>query len=305
MFPCEGRDTRRLAEVYARFASVGKTEEFLATVREKMGTGDTGAFTSDVWGAVESFLLSLQESPFMGSDYSATLEQVAAAQLQEQVQGVDLTADLEPHLDAVLVGLALHDAAAWGPRSQERLEQRIDQADPVALLDLAEELDGDEPTLLGTRPDLTERLFHRCSRQVRALEDEQRTQLIRFAQRHEAALLGPVFRALLLEEQIAVRRCLVDVVAAFSPAATPWVVSRLRSSPCMQTQAVNNLEFCVFGRHIIPSIKTTTPATTSWMLLIKPETSWSRLYAPTRQKAEQPAAEQIPRLQTDPGVRSP
>lgn len=232
----EGRDTRRLAEVYARFASVGKTEEFLATVREKMGTGDTGAFTSDVWGAVESFLLSLQESPFMGSGYSATLEQVAAAQLQEQVQGVDLTADLEPHLDAVLVGLALHDAAAWGPRSQERLEQRIDQADPVALLNLAEELDRDEPTLLGTRPDLAERLFHRCSRQVRALEDEQRTQLVRFAQRHEAALLGPVFRALLLEEQIAVRRCLVDVVAAFSPAATPWVVSRLRSSPWYVTR---------------------------------------------------------------------
>jgi hypothetical protein len=232
----EGLDTRRLAEVYARFASVGQTEEFLATVREKMGTGGTGEFTAEVWGAVESFLLSLQESPFMGSEYSATLEHVAAAQLQGPVQGEDLTADLEPHLDAVLVGLALNDSGAWGTRLQERLEQRIGQADPGDLLGLAEEVDRDQPALLGTRPDLGERLFHRCSRQVRALDEGQRGALLRFAQRHEAALLGPVFRALLLEEQIAVRRFLVDVVAAFSPAATPSVVSRLRSSPWYVTR---------------------------------------------------------------------
>ncbi|HSH69823.1 MAG TPA: HEAT repeat domain-containing protein, partial [Deferrisomatales bacterium] len=178
----------------------------------------------------------LQESPFMGSEYSATLEHVAAAQLQGQVRGVDLTADLEPHLDAVVVGLALHDATGWGTRSQERLAQRIDHADPGALLDLAEELDRGEPALLGTRPDLCERLFHHCSRQVRALEDEQRRALVRFAQRHEEALLDSLFRALLLEEQIAVRRFLVDVVAAFSPATTPSVVSRLRSSPWYVTR---------------------------------------------------------------------
>jgi hypothetical protein len=215
---------------------VGKADEFLSVVREKMATGGSGEFTAEVWGTVESFLLSLQEAPFMGSEYSATLEHVAAAELAEQIRGVDLTGDLEPHLDAVLVGLAVHDTAGWGTRSQQRLDERLDHADPVSLLDLAEELDRGAPELLGTRPDLAERLFQRCSRQVRTLDEGQRNSLIRFAQRHEDALLGPVFRALLLEEQIAVRRFLVDVVAEFSPAATPSVVSRLRSSPWYVTR---------------------------------------------------------------------
>ena len=167
----EGLDTRRLSEVYARFATVGKTEDFLAAVREKMGTGGTGEFTSEVWGAVESFLLSLQESPFMGSDYSATLEHVAAAELQEQVQGVDLTGDLEPHLDAVLVGLAIHDARPGGPAPRNAWSSASTRPTPGPCSTWPRNWTASDSALLGTRPDLVERLFHRCSRQVRALDD--------------------------------------------------------------------------------------------------------------------------------------
>jgi hypothetical protein len=232
----EGLDTRRLSEVYARFATVGKIDDFLSVVREKMATGGTSEFTADVWGAVESFLLSLQESPFMGTDYSATLESVAAAKFQGQISSADLTSDLETYLDSVMVGLGIFDAEAWVGPCLDRLEKRLADSDPATLLDLVAELEAGNSGLLERRAELVERIFHHCVRRLRLLDKDGRRALVRFAQRHEASLLGPVFRALLLEEQIAVRRFLVDVVAAFSPAATPSVVSRLRSSPWYVTR---------------------------------------------------------------------
>lgn len=232
----EGLVTRRLSEVYARFATNREIDDFLSTVREKMGAGGTGEFAADVWAAVESFLLSLQESSFMDTDYSATLESVAAKEHHAQIGGVDVTADLEVHLDAVLVGLGIFDPQNWSGPCLARLEHRFKDTGRSLLLGLMAELDSCVPSAVDTRPELVERIFHHCARHVRDLEAEERDALVRFAQRHEAVLLGPVFRALLLEEQIAVRRFLVDVVAAFSPASTPSVVSHLRSSPWYVTR---------------------------------------------------------------------
>jgi hypothetical protein len=137
----EGRGTRRLAEVYGRFAGGVPPKELVAAVQSRLATPDRGGFAAEIWGTVEEFLLSLQEDPFMGSDYFSSLEAFASG---EETAGhpppeLDLGQNAEEDLDGVLAGLAIHDPGGWGQTFLEWLEPRLEGARIPAMLALVGE----------------------------------------------------------------------------------------------------------------------------------------------------------------------
>ncbi len=230
----EGRNTQRLASVYGRF-SRARVDDLLPAVRARLAS-DGGGFTVEVWKAVEDFLLELQEDPYMGADYSSSLEKFAAAATDEAPAGADFSIDLEPLTDRMLAGLALHDPEAWRGPLLDRLEARADEADPTDLLDLLTEIDDAAPGLLDTRPAVVEKLFRRLAGAVRTLGEDLRRGVREWARVHERTVVEPVLRLLSEADSLTVRRFLVDVVAGFSPASTPTIVSRMRSAPWYVTR---------------------------------------------------------------------
>ncbi|MBI5016660.1 MAG: HEAT repeat domain-containing protein [Deltaproteobacteria bacterium] len=227
----EGRNTRRLAEVYSALAH-GESDELLEAVRARLTSPEKGGFTVEVWEAVEEFLLGLRESPYMGSEYSSSLEALASAThgVSDHADPMNLSGDVEGHLDRVLLGLAV-DAGPWRPRLLDRLEARAEALSLTALLRVLEEVRDEVPGLLDSRPSLPERVFRKGLQTLRELDPDDRQALLAFGRAHERAVLDATLRALGEEEGISTRRFLVELVAGFSPAATPSLVSRLRSAP--------------------------------------------------------------------------
>ncbi len=234
----EGRSTRRLADVYRRFAPGGEAEALLPVVRARLSTADRSGFAAEVWEVVEEFLLGLQEDPFMGADYSTSLDEFAsvAESWNQGFPELDLQEAPEPHLDRIILGLAIQAPGEWTGRFVERLDERVEGLPPNDLLRLLAETDRGLPGALGDRADLVERAFLAMLSRLRELDSPGRSELLRFALRHEEVLLEPVLRILAQEERIAVRRFLVDLASHFSPSATPILVSRVRSAPWYVTR---------------------------------------------------------------------
>lgn len=132
--------------------------------------------------------------------------------------------------------LAAEDPKGWAAPLLERLEARAAELPPGSMLELLDRVDADLPGFLDGQPEAIERLFHGVAGRLRDLDRLTRDRLLAFAVRHEGALLTPVLRALAVEERISVRRFLVDALCAFSHAATPAIVARLRSSPWYVTR---------------------------------------------------------------------
>lgn len=234
----EGRGARRLADVFRRFAPPGGASELLPVVRARLGSARQGRFLDEVWKAVESFLLELEEDPFLSAEYASALEKLGARKAEADPSGESLNLEEDPggHLDRVLVCLTAGEPEAWGGALLERLEGRVPGLAPGQQLELLSGVDAKLPGLLDGRPEVLERLFQAVAGRLRDLDRVTREQLLAFAVRHEGVLLAPVLRALAGEERISVRRFLVDVLCAFSPAATPAIVARLRSSPWYVTR---------------------------------------------------------------------
>ncbi|MDW7712192.1 MAG: HEAT repeat domain-containing protein [Deferrisomatales bacterium] len=227
----EGRNTRRLAEVYGRLAQ-GQAGELLSVVDARLASPGKTGFTAEVWETVEHFLLDAQEGAFMGDEYSSSLESLAGVPGEaEATEEPGVADDPERHLDRVVLGLALDDPDRWVPRFLDRVDVRAQTLAPRALLGLLGELDAESPDLLETRPALLDRLLRSLLRHLRRLGPGDREALLAFGRRHERVLLDTALRILGEEESIAGRRFLVELLSAFSPAATPSLVSRVRSAP--------------------------------------------------------------------------
>ncbi|MFU8857194.1 MAG: HEAT repeat domain-containing protein [Deferrisomatales bacterium] len=237
MISLEGRDTRRIADVFRRFAPEGG-EDLLPLVRARLSEGPSTGFALDVWKAVESFLLELDEDPFMGEDYASSLEGLSgdgASPVGETPAG-ELLEDVTDQLDGVYLLLASTDPLAWGGALLDRLESRVFGERPETLARFLNLVERSLPGLVGKRPRLVHAVFDGACRNLRGTDAEGREALFAFVRRHEGLLLDAVLRALGQEERLAVRRFLVEALCAFSPAATPALVLRLRSGPWFVTR---------------------------------------------------------------------
>ncbi len=235
----EGKNTQRLADVFRRFAPPGGATELLPTVRARIADAGLAPRASGVWQAVETFLLELDEESFMEAEYTASLDRLAARGPDGTAppgEVLDLLEDPEAHLDRVLLALAVREPETWGPRLGKRLETRVTALQPTRYLELLQTIHGAVPGFLERRPEVLVRALRDGSERLRDLDRAGRDQLLAFACAHEAVLLEPVLRALATEQRIAVRRFLVDVLSAYSPAATPVLVARLRRAPWYVTR---------------------------------------------------------------------
>jgi len=233
----EGRSTRRLAEVYGRLAP-GETGELLDEVRSRLASPGKGGFTLEVWEAVEDFLLGAKEGHYMADDYASSLEAFASAAPDAggPAPEEDFTGAVEDHLDSVLLGLALDDPNLWGRRLLDRLGNRTEELHPTALFQILGEIRAERPGLLDGQGDILERVFRAAIGRLRELDPAGREAFLAFGQAHEGVLLDAVLRVLAEDGNISVRRFLVELVAGFSPAATPALVTRMRSSPWFVTR---------------------------------------------------------------------
>lgn len=232
-----GRDTRRIADVFRRFAPTGG-KELLELVEGRLSADSGSGFALEVWKAVESFLLDLDEDPFMEEEYSSSLDSLSevAAPPIPVPDGEALSAEPSEQLDWVYLTLASDDHTVWGTALLDRLEARADGVGVGALARFHVLVERALPGLVGQRPRLVETVFHRACRGLRSVDPGGREALLEFLQTHERILLDPVLRALGLEERITVRRFLVEALCSFSPAATPALVLRLRSGPWFVTR---------------------------------------------------------------------
>jgi hypothetical protein len=233
----EGRNTRRLAEVYGRLAPA-EADQLLHQVRSRLDAPDKGGFSLEVWEAVEDFLLGTQEGHYMGDDYTSSLEAFAAAAPESTpaAEKDEFPGEVDAHLDNVLLGLALDDPHLWGRRLVDRIGTRAEALRPSELFEIVEEIRGARPELLEGQAGLLEQVFQLALQRLRELDVAGREAFLAFTRTHERILLDGILRALADDANMSVRRFLVDVVAGLSPAATPLIVSRTRSSPWYVTR---------------------------------------------------------------------
>ena len=242
----QGKDTRRLVDVYRRFAPVGGAGDLLPVVQARLSSTRGDPFSGEVWKTLEQFLFSLHEDPFMEQDYARAPEQMAE---EDGARGEDEGAfveDPESHLDLVMLALAWDDPdgspCEW---LMDRLERRGAELGPLHGVRLLAAVHRQLPGILLQHPHFAEKAMGRVCRGLREVDSAGRREVIAFARSQEPALLEFLLRQLLDEERIAVRRFLVDVLASLSTASTPAVVSRMRSGPWYLTR---NLALVLGGR---------------------------------------------------------
>ncbi len=225
--------TRRLLEIFRSFAPTKNMDELLSLVRAKLSLGEGSGFAVEVWKTVENFILKLMENPFMDSDYSGSLESLADSVDSRcpEEKRPELTEDPEEYLDHVILVLALEGDPDWQRKLLQRAESHLNQAGPLRLLGFMKDVDETIPGLLETRPYFIKRLFRESLSKVSVANEAQRRALAVFTLAHEALLLDTALRTLEEENHISIRRFLVNLLASFSPAATPVFISRARSGP--------------------------------------------------------------------------
>jgi hypothetical protein len=242
----QGKDTRRLVDVYRRFAPAGGSRDLLPVVQARLASSRGDPFSGEVWKTLEQFLFSLHEDPFMEEDYAQALEGMAEPDGAGPEGAEDLVEDPEPHLDRALLALACDD-----PRgsSQDllvrRLERRGEELGPLPGVRLLAAVHAQLPELLDRHPHLAEAALGQVCRGLREVDAEGRREVTAFVCSRGSSLLEYLMRRLLEEGRIGVRRFLVDVLTALPPTTTPAVVSRMRSGPWYLTR---NLALVLGGR---------------------------------------------------------
>ena len=224
--------TRRLVEIYRAFAPATTSEELLTLVRARLSSPEDSGFAADVWRTVEAFILSLTEEPFMDSDYSKSLDEVAdsAARISAEEDIPELREDPAGHLDHVILALAGSGDDSWKKKLLERLETHLERRDVSRVFGLARLIDDVVPELIDSELTLVRTLFRMGLASVSKPNVEERQALFEFSLRHERVLLHYSLKALSEEKQIPVRHFRVDLLSHFSAAATPVFISKARNS---------------------------------------------------------------------------
>ena len=224
--------TRRLVEIYRAFAPATTSEELLTLVRARLSSPEDSGFAADVWRTVEAFILSLTEEPFMDSDYSKSLDEVAdsAARISAEEDIPELWEDPAGHLDHVILALTGSGDDSWKKKLLERLETHLERRDVSRVFGLARLIDDVVPELIDSELTLVRTLFRMGLASVSKPNVEERQALFEFSLRHERVLLHYSLKALSEEKQIPVRHFLVDLLSHFSAAATPVFISKARNS---------------------------------------------------------------------------
>jgi len=224
--------TRRLVEIYRAFAPTATSEELLGLVRAKLSSPEDSGFAAGVWRTVETFILGLTEESFMDTDYSKSLDDVvdSAAHISIEEGVPESREDFTSHLDHVILSLAGTEDDSWRKRLLHRLETCIGRLDVSRVFGFAKLIDDVVPELIDGEPPLARTLFRMGLASISKANVEDRQPLFEFSLRHERVLLQYVLKTLSEEEQIPIRRFLVDLLSRFSAAATPVFISKARNS---------------------------------------------------------------------------
>ena len=242
--------TRRLVEVYRRFAPATAAGELIAMVRARLALGEDSGFAGGVWKAVEEFVLKLMETPFMDSEYSDSLDDLTDSDgpLSAENEGIELEEDPEEYLDLVILGLAAEGDAAWEKKLLQRVRDRAEEHGVFRVLGLVGLIGRVIPGLLDSNPFLVTVLFKKGLADLPRSTEAGRRALAGFTLAYERVLLDYALKALEEDDQIAPRRFLVNVLSFFSSAATPAFVSKARNG---RWQMARNLAI-VLGRQGFP-----------------------------------------------------
>jgi len=233
-----GHATRRLAEVYRRFAPAGGTTDALERIQKRLASGDSAGFAQNVWQTVEDLLLRLEEDPFMVPEYAESLDALATASSAPggKVEGIDLSASAETHLDEVYLGLAAEGGAEWRQRLLARVGERSAQSHPLDAMQYVRQVDLSLPGLVDDAPQIVRRIASELLVRARETNAPEVRALRELCCAHESTLLEMLLEMLVEETRMWSRRLIVDVLSSFSHACTraiaahahgkPWFVAR-------------------------------------------------------------------------------
>jgi HEAT repeat protein len=225
--------TQRLLAIYRHLAPSTTSEELLTLVRARLSIGQDSGFATEVWKAVEDFVLKLMENSFMDSDYSGSLESLADSPSPSLAEGEtpELIHDPEMYLDDVILCLAAEGGDEWQKKLLQRFETRKKKTGTLRLLRYLNSVHDVVPGLLTSRPFQVKSLFKEALYHLPAAGQRERQALVDFTLAHEALLLDTALKALAEERRISTRYFLVHLLASFSPAALPAFISKARNGP--------------------------------------------------------------------------
>jgi hypothetical protein len=228
-----GHITRRLAEVYRRFAPAGGTTDALERIQKRLASGDSAGFAQNVWQTVEDLLLRLEEDPFMVPEYAASLDGLTARSRESggETDVIDLSAPAETHLDQVYLGLAAEGGAEWRHRLLARVCERSGQLQPLDAVEYVKQVDLSLPGLVDEAPQIARRIASQLLDRARDASAPEVHELREFCRAHESVLLDPLLQMLVEEPRMWSRRLIVDLLSSFSPASTRAIAAFARGKP--------------------------------------------------------------------------
>ncbi len=230
--------TRRLVEVYRRFAPVTQTDELLSLVRSRLAPGKDGGFAAEVWKTIEDFIINLTENPFMDTEYSQSLEFLMnpSASAGPDEDSLILHEEPDEYLDQLILALAGEEEEDFRKRLLDRIRLRAEQLGPFRVFGFVKLVDRTFPGLLDSIPFFVKELFQRALSTLSNTSFAEQQALIAFAVNHERCLLDTGLKALAEEKKISTRHFLVTLLSCFSSSATPTFVTKSRTSPWYVTR---------------------------------------------------------------------
>jgi hypothetical protein len=230
--------TRRLVEVYRRFAPFTRTDELLSLVRSRLAPGKDAGFAAEVWKTIEDFIINLTENPFMDTEYSESLEFLMnpSASMGPEEDSLILHEDPDEYLDQLILALAGGEEKDFRKRLLDRIRLRAEQLGPFRVLGFVKLVDRTFPGLLDSIPFFVKELFLKGLSSLAKTSFAEQQALVTFAINHEKCLLDTALKALAEEKKISTRHFLVSLLSCFSSAATPIFVTKARTSPWYVTR---------------------------------------------------------------------
>ena len=122
--------TRRLLEIYRRFAPTKDMDELLSLVRARLSLGEGSGFAVEVWKTVEDFILKLMENPFMDSEYSGSLESLADSARLRVSRGEKTGADRSS-------GRSIWTTSSWSSLWRETLTGRENSSNGLKAISIS------------------------------------------------------------------------------------------------------------------------------------------------------------------------
>jgi hypothetical protein len=226
-----GAKEERISEFAKRFITPDALPGLVGLVHEWGGEGEKMGFSGEIWQWLESYLLNMDEDKYMGEGYRETLDRMASRLSTAGERGVafGFFEDPQAHIDRIYACMVRESIKDADILLDKRIDERFDELDNIGKLELIEMIDVTATDFVKGHTEVYNVVFSDILAGVKDYSQDTKLSIVSFARRHETDALESILKSLAEDENMSVRRFLVDILCNLSTGIVPRLIRRART----------------------------------------------------------------------------